>query len=176
MKNIALAILLVAGLSATAQVNQNVTKESTTTTVTVNNGQGKPKKITKTEMSEAKQNIEFEDAESKKINKNVKPTPVQVSQSTTIKGDGIPTYYELNGERYIFVTDHDGYRISSPSVKEYGIVRKTSNGQYIFRTKTGTSTGYFDENGNFVVETYDDATDGFTKVTYSKVMVPAEQK
>ncbi|MFP9098312.1 hypothetical protein ACLI09_04600 [Flavobacterium sp. RHBU_24] len=176
MKTLAVAILLAAGFSATAQVNQNVTKESTTTTVTVNNGTGKPKKITKTETTEAKQNIELKDADSQKLNKEVKQTPVQVSQSTTIKGDGIPTYYELNGERYVFVTDHDGYRISSPSVKEYGLVRRTSNGQYIFRTKTGTSVGYFDGNGNFVVETYDDATDGFTKETYSKVVVPAEQK
>jgi hypothetical protein len=174
MKSLAIAILLAAGLSATAQVNQNVTKESTTTTVKVDDGTGKPKKITKTETTEAKQNIELKDADSKKLNKDMKATPVQVSQSTTIKGDGIPTYYELNGERYVFVTDRDGYRISSPAVKEYGIVRKTSNGQYIFRTKTGTSIGYFDENGNFVVENYDDATDGFTKETYSKV--PAEQK
>jgi hypothetical protein len=176
MKNLAVAILLAAGLSASAQVNQNVTKESTTTTVKVDDGTGKPKKITKTETTEAKQNIELKDADSKKLNKDMKASPVQVSQSTTIKGDGIPTYYERNGERYVFVTDRDGYRISSPAVKEYGIVRKTSNGQYIFRTKTGTSVGYFDENGNFVVESYDDATDGFTKETYSKVTVPAEQK
>lgn len=176
MKNIALAALLAFGLSATAQVNQNVTKESTTTTVTVNNGTGKPKKVTKTETTEATQNIELKDADSKKLNKDMKATPVQVSQSTTIKGDGIPTYYELNGERYVFVTDHDGYRISSPTVKEYGIVRKTANGEYIFRTKTGTSVGHFDENGNFVVETYDDKADGFTVETYSKVAAPAEQK
>ncbi|WP_116788906.1 hypothetical protein [Flavobacterium psychrotrophum] len=171
MKNIAIVVMLALGFTATAQVNQNVTKESTTTTVTVNNGT-KPRKITKTETTEAKQNIELKDADSKKLNKDVKPTPVQVSSSTTIQGDGIPTYYELNGERYIFVTDRNGYKIASPTVKNYGVVRKTDNGQYIYRTSQGTSIGHFDDSGNFVVETYDDKSDGITVETYTKVANP----
>lgn len=172
MKNIAIAVMLAMGLAATAQVNQNVTKESTTTTVTVNNGTTKPRKITKTETTEATQNIELKDANSKKLNKDVKATPVQVSSSTTIQGDGIPTYYELNGERYIFVTDRNGYKIASPTVRNYGVVRKTDNGQYIYRTSQGTSIGHFDDSGNFVVETYDDKSDGITVETYTKVANP----
>lgn len=168
MKNIAIAFMLAMGLTATAQVNQNVTKESTTTTVTVNNGT-KPRQITKTETTEATQTIELKDANSKKLNKDVKPSPVQVSSSTTIQGDGIPTYYELNGQRYVFMTEKNGYRIASPTVRNYGVVRKTPNGNYIYRTTTSTSMGYFDDKGNFVVETYDDKTDGVTVETYTKV-------
>ncbi|MFP9113150.1 hypothetical protein ACLI1A_04365 [Flavobacterium sp. RHBU_3] len=170
MKKIALLVLLSAGFTVAAQT-QNITKESTTTTVTVNNGTGKPKKITKTETTEARQNIELKDADSKKLNKDMKPTPVQVSSSTTIQGDGIPTYYELNGEKYIFVTDKGGYKISSDADTKYGVVRRTSTGQYIYRTKNATSIGYFDEKGNFVVERYDDNTDGIMVETYTKVPV-----
>lgn len=173
MKNITLALMLALGLNAVAQENPgNVTKETTTTTVTVNNGTGKPKKVTKTETTESKQNIELKDADSKKLNKDMKSTDVQVASSTTIKGDGIPTYYEKNGTRYIFVTDKNGYKIASPNDIGYGVIRKTSDGRYVFRTKNGTSIGKFDDSGNFVVETYDDKNDAFMIETYTKVATP----
>jgi len=168
MKNIAIALMLSLGLYANAQV-KNVTKESTTTTVTVDNGTGKPKKVVKTENTEATQNIELKDADSKKLNKDIMVSPAQVTSSTTVTGDGIPTYYESNGTRYTFTTDRSGYRISTPQVKDHGVVRKMSNGQYIYRTKDGVSIGHFDTNGNFVLETYDDKTDTVATETYTKV-------
>jgi hypothetical protein len=175
MKNIALITMLALGITLNAQVNKNVTKETTTTTTTVNDGQ-KPRTIVKTEKTEAQQNIELKDAESKKLNKDVKPTPVQVTSSTTVSGDGIPTqeidrssYYQMNGQNYRFVTDKTGYKISAPDNTDYGILRKTSNNNYIYRTKDRTSVGYFDANGNFVLETYDDKTDGITVETYTRL-------
>ncbi|WP_294819255.1 hypothetical protein [uncultured Flavobacterium sp.] len=170
MKNIVVIAMLALGLSLNAQVNKNVTKESTTTTVTVDNGTGKPKKVVKTQSTDATQNIEFKDAESNKLNKDMKRTPVEVSSSTTVSGDGIPTYYETNGQRYIFVPDKNGYKVSSSTdVNDYGVMRKTSNGQYIYHSKNRTSVGYIDANGNFVVETYDDKTDGVTVETYTRI-------
>lgn len=170
MKNIAVMIMLALGLTLNAQVNKNVTEESKTTTVTVDNGTGKPKKVVKTENTNATQNIELQDAESNKLNKDMKRTPVQVNTSTTVSGDGIPTYYETNGQRYIFVPDKNGYKISSSTdVNDYGVMRKTSNGQYIYRSGDRTSIGYIDANGNFVVETYDDKTDGITVQTFTRV-------
>ncbi|MEL1244232.1 hypothetical protein AAEO56_08175 [Flavobacterium sp. DGU11] len=170
MKNIAMIITLVMGLTLNAQVNTNVTKESKTTTVTVNNGTGTPKKVVKTENTNAVQNIELQDADSKKLNKDMKMTPVEVNSSTTVSGDGIPTYYETNGKRYIFVPDSNGYKVSSSTdVNDFGVMRKTSNGQYIYHSKDRTSVGYVDANGNFVVESYDDKSDGVTVETYTRV-------
>ena len=175
MKNIALVIMLALGVSLNAQVNKNVTEETKTTRTTVNNGEG-TRTVVKTEKTEAQQNIELKDANSKKLNKDVKETPVQVSSTTTISGDGIATqeidrtsYYQMNGQNYRFVTDKTGYRISSPDNTDYGILRKTSNNNYIYRTKDRTAVGYFDASGNFVVETYDDKTDGVTVETYTRV-------
>ncbi|AWH86050.1 hypothetical protein HYN59_13425 [Flavobacterium album] len=170
MKNIAVIAMLAMGLMLHAQVNKNVTKESTTTTVTVNNGTGTPKKVVKTQNTEAIQNIELQDANSNKLNKDVKQTPVEVNSSTTVSGDGIPTYYETNGQRYIFVPDRNGYKVSSSTnVNDFGVMRKTSNGQYIYHSKDKTAIGYIDANGNFVVESYDDKSDGVTVETYTKV-------
>ena len=176
MKNFAIAIVLALGLSATAQVNQNVTKESTTTTVKVNDGTGTPKKLVKTQNTESVNAIEIKDGNSKKLNKeSVESTP-QVISSTTVERDngfnarvGQISNYQMGGKDYIFVSDKMGYRIATPDNKDYAKVRRTSNGQYIYKTATATSIGYFNPEGNFVVETYDDKADGVTVETYIKV-------
>ncbi|MHA3787822.1 hypothetical protein ACX0HA_06375 [Flavobacterium hauense] len=173
MKNIAAIIFLSLGFTLNAQVNKNVTEETKTTTVTVQNG-STPKTVTKTEKTSTQQNIELKDAESKKLNKDVKPTPTQVISTTTVSGTGVPTqvssssYYTMDNARYQFVTDASGYRISTPDNSNYAIIRKAANNNYIYKTKDRTSIGYFDTNGNFVVESYDDKTDGITIQTYTK--------
>lgn len=163
------------GLPLYAQVKPNVTKESTTVTTKVNDGT-RERKVVKTESRTAQQEIELQNAESKELNKNIKPTPVQVTSSTTLSGDGIPTqeidrssYYTMNGQRYQFSTDRAGYRVSTDNNQNYGVLRKTSNNNYIYRSGTTTSYGYFDGNGNFIVETYDDKTDGVTVQTFTRV-------
>jgi hypothetical protein len=175
MKNIVLALALAIGLSVNAQVNKNVTKETTTKRTTVNNGREvKSSEVNQTRT--AQQELDFKDAESNKLNKDLTPTPVAVTTSTTISGDGIPTqeidrssYYTLNGQRYQFVTDKTGYRVISGDNQNFGSMRRTSNNNYIYRSGASTSIGYFDKDGNFVVETYDDKTDGVTVQTYSRV-------
>lgn len=176
MKNIVLALALALGLSVNAQVNKNVTKETTTTRTTVNKGNQGVKSSEVNQTRTAQQELDFKDAESNKLNKDLKPTPVAVTTSTTISGDGIPTqeidrssYYTLNGQRYQFVTDKTGYRVISGDNQNFGTMRRTSNNNYIYRSGTTTSIGYFDKDGNFVVESYDDKTDGVTVQTYSRV-------
>jgi hypothetical protein len=172
MKNIAVIVLLSLGFTLNAQVNKNVTEETKTTKVTVDNG-ATPKTVTKTEKKSAQQNIELKDAESKKLNKDMKPTPTQVTSTTTVSGDGVPTqvnqssYYTMNGQNYQFVSDPAGYRIMTDN-NSYGVLRKTSNNNYIYTTEKNTSIGYFDANGNFVVETYDRNNDKITVETYTK--------
>ena len=161
------AFIIIFGLSASlhAQVNKNVTEETKTTTVTVDNGSEK-KKMVKTEKTERAQDIEFKNANSKELNKDIKETPVKVTKSETISGDGIPTqmgsttYYTMDGKNYSFVKDKSGYKISTPKNTNYGVLRETSNGNYIYKTENKTSFGYFDADGNFVVETYDNDGDG----------------
>lgn len=174
-KFIITAVLLAFGVTVNAQVNKNVTKESTTTRVTVNDGT-QPKQVVKTESTESEQRIELKDAESNKLNKDMKATPVRVEKSTTVSGTGIPTqevdrssYYQFNGRNYQIATDNSGYRFTSPDNSGNGVLRRLSNGNYIFRTNAGVSVGSFDANGNFVVETYDEKNDRITTETYMRV-------
>ncbi|MBC8645012.1 hypothetical protein H9W95_16205 [Flavobacterium lindanitolerans] len=45
-------------------------------------------------------------------------------------------------------------------------MRATTTNSYIYRGKNQTSIGYFDTNGNLVVETYDDKSDKVSIETY----------
>ena len=175
-KFIITAVLLAFGVTINAQVKQQqVTKESTTTKVTVNDGT-QPRTVQKTERTESVQDLKLQNAESNQLNKDLQPTPVKVEKSTIVSGTGIPTqeidrssFYQFNGRNYQIATDKSGYRISSPDNANLGVLRRLSNGNYIYRTNDKVSVGSFDENGNFVVETYDEKNDRITVETYTRV-------
>ncbi|MET0759174.1 MAG: hypothetical protein ABWZ56_02055 [Flavobacterium sp.] len=154
--------------------NQNVKTEVKTTTTTVKDSEGE-KKLVKKEKVQEIQNIELKDAESKVLNKEMKETPVQVTATTEVTADGVTrvidvdrsAYYNLDGNKYQVSVDKSGYTMFSPTGKKAAVLRKTSNNNYIYKTKNNTSYGYFDANGNLVLETYDDKTDKVTVTTYT---------
>lgn len=176
MKTLFLSIATVAfALNVQAQ-NQNVTNISKTTTTTVKDSEGE-KKIVKQENVQEKQNIEFQNAESKELNKDLKATPVQVTATTTVTGpDGRSrmvdvdrsAYYSIGGAKYQVKVDNTGYTMVDASGKPSGLLRQMGNNVYIYRAKGQTSYASFDTSGNLVVQTYDDKTDTFTTTTYTK--------
>lgn len=154
--------------------NTNVKGETKTTTTTVKDSKGETK-IVKTEEIKEVQEIEFEDANSTKLNKDMKPTPVKVTTTNEVSVDGETkyidvdrsSYYELNGTKYEIKTDNKGYILLNKNKKSAnGILRRTSNNNYIFRSKNKVSVGYFDKNGNLVLETYDPKTDSMIMEEY----------
>lgn len=174
-KTLLTVALLIFTFTVSAQI-KDVTKETKTTTVTVNNGQ-KVDKIVKTTKTDAEQEIKFKDADSKKLNKDIIPTPVEVNSQTTITANGTTvaeidrsSYYMMDGKNYHFVTDRaGGYRVASPTDVDYGTMRKASNNNFIFKHEGKTSIAHFDANGDLVVETYDDNGTGLIVQTYSLV-------
>lgn len=156
--------------------NQNVKTEVKTTTTTVKDSEGEKKLVKKQEIKEV-QNIELQDADSKVLNKDLKETPVQVTATTEVTANGVTrvidvdrsAYYNYNGTKYQVAVDKTGYTMFTPSGKKAAILRRTSNNNYIYRTKNNTSYGYFDANGNLVLETYDDKTDKVTVTTYTVI-------
>ena len=153
--------------------NKNVKSEVKTKVTTIKDSQGE-KKLVKTEEIKEVQAIELKDADSKVLNKDTKETPVQVTASTKITADGVTrlidvdrsAYYELDGVKYEVATDKSGYTLSTPSGERKAILRKTSNNNYIYKSKDKTSYGYFDADGNLILENYDEASDTVTITTY----------
>ncbi len=80
-------------------------------------------------------------------------------------------YYELGGVKYQMASDKAGYTMMNPSTNTLSLLRRTSNNNYIFKNKDKFSVGYFDADGNLVLETYDEKTDAVVLEKY-KVIKP----
>lgn len=159
-----LAVLVSTGMLAQ---NKNVTKTSKTTVTTIKDSDGE-KKLTRTQNTNQQQDIEFQDADSNVLNKDVKATPVQVTSTTEVTlPDGSTrtvdvdrsAYYTMGENQYKVYVDNKGYSMAGKDNKPAAILRNLSNNSYIYKTENKMAVGYFDEDGNLVLQTYDDKTD-----------------
>ncbi|MBE0390518.1 hypothetical protein HNQ02_001130 [Flavobacterium sp. 7E] len=153
--------------------NKNVKSEVTTKITTIKDSEGE-KKLIKTQEINENQAIELMDADSNVLNKNTKESPINVTATTKITADGVTrlididrsAYYDLDGQKYQVTTDKVGYTMTFANGEKKAILRKTSNNNYIYKAKDKTSYGYFNQEGNLVLENYDEATDTVTATTY----------
>jgi hypothetical protein len=158
-----LALLL--SINSQAQ-NTNKKTEVKTTTTTVKDSKGE-KKIVKTEEVKEVQKIKLEQEKANTLNIPIKPSQVDVTTKTQVSVDGViqyvdvdrSAYYTLNGQKYQVAIDNTGYTMALPDNQERAVLRRTSNNNYIFKNKDKLSVGYFDADGNLVLETYDEKTD-----------------
>lgn len=149
-----------------AQAPKNVKSETTTVTTTIKDSEGE-KKLVKTEETREVQKIELGEEKPNTINIPQVASPVNVTTTTKLSVDGEiksvdvdhSAYYMLDGEKYQIQSDNKGYTINSINNKNKGILRRTSNNNYIYVNKNKIAFGYYDDNGNFILETYDSKTD-----------------
>lgn len=167
MKSILFGILFICATSTINSQNKNVKDETKTTTTTVVDSKGE-KTYVKKENTREVQNIELKEQNPKNINMDLKDSAVMVKSTTTITNpDGSTrtvdidrsSYYLLNGKKYNVALDSRGYRILSEDNKEEAFLRKTSTNSFIYRNKNKIAIGYFDVEGNLILETYDPKTD-----------------
>lgn len=152
-------------ISGQAQ-NKNIKETTKTTVTTVKNSDGE-KKFIKTENVKELQKIELKEESPNTLNIDMKDSPVMVKSTTKITNpDGSTrtvdidrsSYYLLNGNKYKVASDASGYTMSFGTEKP-ALLRKTSTNSYVYRSKNKTAIGYFDINGDLILETYDDKSD-----------------
>lgn len=166
MKNLIVTLSLILCTSYGFAQNKNVQTEEKTTVRTIKDSDGE-KKIVKKEETKEIQDIEFEKDAENTLNKEMKQTPVEVTSTTEVSVDGVTrsidvdrsAYYELNGRKYEVAVNKSGYNLNNTSGENLGILRKTSNNNYIYVEKNKVSVGYFDQEGNLILETYDPKND-----------------
>jgi hypothetical protein len=172
---LAAILLFVFTFSLSQAQNKNVVDETKKTIITVDDGESK-KQIVKNENTREVQVIEVDGPKDKTVNRDVKPSPTIVEQSTEIiNPDGSvrivdvdrSNYYTLNGKKYKVELDSQGYSLLSENNKNIGKIRKTTTNSFIFVGKDKTAIAYFDTNGNLVLESYNPKTDTVTFETYS---------
>lgn len=169
---LAIALLSVANYAQ----NKNVTATTKTTVTTVKTSEGEKKYVKKENVAE-EQKIELKEEQPNTLNIDTKETPVSVTSTTQITNpDGSvrtvdvdrSSYYVSNGNRYKLALDASGYTLNTGSEKPM-LLRRTTTNSYIFRANDKTAIGYFDTNGNLIVETYDDKLDKISVEKYTVV-------
>jgi hypothetical protein len=166
MKNLIVTVSLILFTSYGFAQIKNVKTEEKTTVKTIKDSDGEKKIVKKEEIKEI-QNIEFEKESEKTLNKEMMQTPVEVTSTTKVSVDGVTrsidvdrsAYYNLNGRKYEVAIDKAVYNLNDTNGENLGILRKTSNNNYIYIEKKKVSFGYFDNEGNLILETYDTKND-----------------
>lgn len=155
---------------------QNTQTETKTKTTTVKDSDGTHKTV-KTEVIKKDQKIELGQEKSSTINIPTVESPVTVTTTTKITNpDGTTrtvdvdrsSYYESNGKIYKLDLDANGYVVTHGEMKP-ALLRKTSTNSYIFKSENKIAIGYFDTEGNLIVEFYDDKSDIVNIEKYSVI-------
>lgn len=168
----AIALLFASNIQAQ---NTNSQTETKTTTSTKKDSDGVHKTVKKVVTKEV-QNIELGQEKPNTINIPTVDSPIDVTTTTKITNpDGTTrtvdidrsSYYESNGNKYKLDLDASGYVMTFGNGKP-ALLRKTSTNSYIYRSEAKTAIGYFDVNGDLIVEIYNDKSD---KVSFEKYKI-----
>ncbi|MEM0518790.1 MULTISPECIES: hypothetical protein [Aequorivita] len=167
MKKTLLIIALAAFTAGFAQENKNKKSETVVTKTAVKSEKGtevSTKAVTKTK----KQILALDDSDANQTNQSVVMKPAKVNTDVS---------YDYDGNRFQFLNqkDKDGYRLmtvkDNATQEEYAIIKPTSqNGYYIMSRDGKSSFGYFNADGNFVVERYDANLDAIVSDVYKLQM------
>lgn len=178
MKTIALSLVSFFALSTLQAQNENVQKTTEIKTTTIKDSDGE-KKIVRTVETNQVQKVELGEEKANTLNIETVASPVNVVTQTKVSVDGVvqsidvdrSAVYNFDGKDYKVSLDKSGYTITNSDSKNQAFLRRTSNNNYIYKTKNKTSVGYFDEKGNLILETYDEKTDKIILEKYN-IMKP----
>lgn len=157
MKKILLIVSLAVATTGFAQVDtdpiKNTDKMSTTViTKTITKSSNGTDVSIKKEVMTAEEALALEQDGS--TNQAVNRKPLVVTTSTTFISDGMEFLIKPDAKGFVMSIVKNG------DEKKYGIIRKMSRpNAYLLVTDAGNAFGYFNSEGDFVVESYDPAKD-----------------
>lgn len=165
------------GVFTMSAQNKNVQKETETKTTTITDSKGS-REVVKSVETDQVQNVELKEGE--QVGKNIPvdnnaPTSVVKTTSVSVDGDlkfedvDRSAYYSMNNKKYQIKTDENGYIFVSDNMKDKVYLRKASNNNYFYVKNNTTAIGYFDAEGNLIIESYNKKSDKITTEKYSIV-------
>ncbi|MBW2960693.1 hypothetical protein [Mesonia aestuariivivens] len=146
MKKLILSLAILSFTFGFAQ-NEDKMSKTVTTKTTIKSSKGEDVAVKQKKYS-SEEKLQVEN--NNKTNQTVSRKPVKIEESTT---------FSSGNESYTIAPDKNGYTMMSTKngkQKMYGKIRKMKDhNYYILAKENENSFGYFDEDGNFVVESYD---------------------
>ena len=173
MKKLVLSSVLVLSMTFAFAQNKDVLEETVTKTKTVVDNKG-AEKVSNSMIVRKEQNVELSQGDQNKINQSRIDSPTKVTtQQTVVQGDtevmlDKKATFVCNGSECDFIPQSNGFTIDSKD--DAGLNATTyvsSNKNFIVETSNGNGIGYFDKDGNFVVEYYDKNSNDLIKRVYS---------
>lgn len=155
MRHLIILAALLIGTVSFGQQTKNTKTETVTTKKTITDNQGS-RIQTKNESQTKDSKIRLDEAEANKVNQTAIVEPEEISTDVS---------YDFEGNQFQFSNreDQSGYRLmqvkgnndEGPSI----LSPASREGHYIITKDDTTAMGYFNEEGDFVVERYDPEQD-----------------
>lgn len=178
MKNlIYIVMFLVPTILFAQEKPKNVSEETTTKTIVIDNGKEVVEKKVEVTTREEEQ-LELDENDKNKVNQDLVSSPSKVTTTVKIDNDMDPFYdtktesvkYMHLDDAYVFKRKTDGFIVSefdNNSNMSLGQVYRTSaKNNYLYKSSDYNGVGYFDNNGNFIVEYYDAEKKGMVKKVF----------
>lgn len=178
MKNtIYMLAILICGTAFAQEKPTQIKEEVKTKTIKNTNGKEEKIKIITRETSDVKLNK----ADKNKVNQSRISAIKKVDKMVMVDNDEDAAYDFLTKETF-YISGDNNYKFS-PNKKGFNITYNdnnsdyvkvgnafitSANGNYIVRGKVENGLGYFDNEGNFIVEYYDENSKGIKQKTYKK--------
>ncbi|MFS4481883.1 hypothetical protein ACKGJY_02615 [Hyunsoonleella sp. 2307UL5-6] len=179
MKNtIYILALFICGTAVAQEQPSEVTEEVKIKTIKQNNGKNVTEKKIKMVTRETS-NVKLDDSDAEKINQNrvnattkVEKKIMVAKNSNNFKTLSKVTYYTVGDSNYMFTPQNYGFDVANNQDSKYTTIAKAwitkANGSYIIKGETLNGVGYFDKNGNFIVEYFDDTSNSIKSTMYNK--------
>ncbi len=150
-------------------------EETKTTTTTINKNGEKVSENTVKVTTKKEQEVKTVQRNGNTPDGDKIDTPIKVTKTIEISSESDPfnnsndkiVYYNYNDEKFTFTPVNNGFSMTLPENSSYGQARKSaSNHFYLMTIKGHPGVGYFDNDGNFVVEYYDSDNDTMVMQSY----------
>ncbi|HMC02022.1 MAG TPA: hypothetical protein VKN14_13375 [Flavobacteriaceae bacterium] len=153
---------------------KNVSEETEKKTVTINDGEKVVEKKVKVTTKE-EQKIKLDAKDKHQVNQEIVETPTKVTKTIEVDSDNDVfydtktevSYYTFNDQKYTFQKSSKGFNVSLNDDIDGDLfghaIRASRNNNYLYKSDDYTGIGYFDDQGNFVVEYYDKDSNGLVK-------------
>ncbi|KJD32878.1 hypothetical protein PK35_07825 [Tamlana nanhaiensis] len=179
MKNIMYLCAILLTTTAFAQEKNNEAKEETEVKIVkIKDGEKTTEKKVKVVTRETAQ-VVLDDKDKNKVNQDRVNSVSKVEKMVMVDDDGDDnyelltkkTFYKIGDKDYLFKPNDRGFDIAFNSEENKFIKTSsafnTTNGNYLIDHENYAGIGYFNPNGDFVIQYYDKNTDKIVTKTYT---------
>ncbi|MCF1422002.1 hypothetical protein [Mangrovimonas futianensis] len=174
------ACFLFSGVLLAQEKPKNVSEETTVKTIKIDNGREVTEKKIKVTTKE-EQEIKLDEDDKNKVNQSIVASPKKVTKTVEVDSDHDVFYdsklqtaqYVCDGTMYDFDRCDTGFKVvavkNDNDVNFGNAIQSSTKNHYFFRSDKYSGIGYFNSQGNFTVEYFDENKNKLVKQEFVAV-------